>query len=98
MLRLFYATLSKLCVRLVLQHLPCRVSALLASRLAARYHFAATQDKHFKLPPYKNELHSTRFYALGCVGSEENWKQAISVVPIASVPASSYPPCNRAVS
>eukprot|EP00457_Paulinella_chromatophora_P007764 gb/GEZN01007789.1/.p1 GENE.gb/GEZN01007789.1/~~gb/GEZN01007789.1/.p1 ORF type:complete len:380 (-),score=70.83 gb/GEZN01007789.1/:221-1360(-) len=66
------------------------IVALLASRMAARYHFASGQDRYFKLPPYKNKLHSTRFYGLAAVGDKETWKQAISVVPVASVDPTTF--------
>ena len=48
----------------------------LGSELSPKYHFAATENIHFALPPYRNfqQLGITRFNALASLGNEQKAK------------------------
>ncbi len=53
----------------------------------AGYHFAGTEGASFKLPPYQNPIHVTRFYGLGMVGNKDKVKslEALAVATAASL-------------
>lgn len=67
-----------------LTHLGCPGVAALMGGIDARYHFAGTQGVYYAMKPYKNTVHSTRFYAMGWVnGAKKNKSiKAFAVVPV----------------
>eukprot|EP00466_Bigelowiella_natans_P014490 jgi/Bigna1/67266/fgenesh1_pg.3_\ len=54
----------------------------LVGGIATRYHFVGSHDLYYTLSPYRNRVHSTRFYALAGIGNKEKQKsmKAFSIV------------------